>query len=63
MAKKKAPDAQPRFIELGSCTWCGHPPHAGECTQQIRVLVGVGTDSGYTTGTCPCRRREAIADV
>lgn len=49
-SKPKGEDAKPRYIPPGSCTWCGHKPHAEACSKTIRVTLK------GDTGPCPCIR-------
>lgn len=43
-------EAKPRYVPEGSCTWCGHKPHAAACTQKIRV------GSKVPDQPCPCAK-------
>ena len=37
-----------------TCSWCGHPAHAGGCTKEIQVDTG---KRGRVMRPCPCRRQ------
>nr|DAO95966.1 MAG TPA: hypothetical protein [Caudoviricetes sp.] len=36
-----------------TCSWCGHPVHAGDCHREIQVGSG---KRGRVMRPCPCRR-------
>lgn len=36
-----------------TCSWCGHPTHAGDCPREIQVGAG---KQGRVMRPCPCRR-------
>lgn len=40
-----------------TCSWCGHPAHAGDCTREIQVGAG---KRGRVMRPCPCRRHLKI---
>lgn len=40
-----------------TCSWCGHPRHAGACTREIQVGAG---KQGRVMRPCPCRRHLKI---
>lgn len=37
-----------------TCSWCGHPVHAGDCHREIQVGAG---KRGRVMRPCPCRRQ------
>lgn len=40
-----------------TCSWCGHPIHAGDCAREIQVGSG---KQGRVMRPCPCRRHLKI---
>lgn len=52
-----AEDNSVRYIPPGSCSWCGHKPHAHACTSKIRTRAPMphGKEANVP---CPCARRK-----
>lgn len=48
----KSDDTGTRYIPAGSCTWCGHKPHAVACRSKIRT-------GKNQSASCPCSKRVA----
>lgn len=40
-----------------TCSWCGHPAHAGGCAKEIQVG---SRKQGRVMRPCPCRRHLKI---
>lgn len=41
-------DTSARHIPPGSCSWCGHRPHAAECPSSIRTRDPMPHGPGVT---------------